>query len=44
LLFSVQQLVRSLSHWWLASCKCHELSINSCFVESSGRQTPKHGW
>jgi hypothetical protein len=44
LLFSVQQLVRSLSHWWLASCRCHELSINSYLVKSSGRQTPKHGW
>ncbi len=44
LLFSVQQLVTSLNHWWLASCKCHELWTNSCLVESSERQTPKHGW
>ncbi len=44
LLLFVQRLVRSLSHWWLASHKCHELSTNNCLVESSGKQTPKHGW
>ncbi len=44
LLFSVQQLVRNLSHLWLASWRCHELSTNSCLIESSRRQSPKHGW
>ncbi len=28
----------------LANHRCHELSTNSCLVESSGNQTPKHGW